>query len=82
MRRPVWLSMCCRRRFWASEPGPCPPRATSSPQSRYSAIWHGTKPEPGDGASPTTHPALLAVTVDEVLAQIDGMPGPWITSTT
>jgi ADP-heptose:LPS heptosyltransferase len=47
--------------------GPVPPRLWGPPADRpyHRAIWHGTNAEPGDGPDP--HPALLAITPDEVV---------------
>jgi hypothetical protein len=33
-------------------------------------IWHGTRSEPGDSPAPGVHPALLAIGVEEVVAQV------------
>ncbi|OJF10061.1 glycosyltransferase family 9 protein [Couchioplanes caeruleus] len=48
--------------------GPMPPRRWGPPPRPYHrAIWHGTRAERGDQPGPDVHPALLAVTVEEVL---------------
>ncbi|GGQ59661.1 glycosyltransferase family 9 protein [Couchioplanes azureus] len=48
--------------------GPMPPRRWGPPPRPYHrAIWHGTRAERGDLSGPDVHPALLAVTVEEVL---------------
>lgn len=51
--------------------GPVPPRRWGPPpdRPRHRAIWHGTRADPGDAPGPQVHPALLAITVDEVLAE-------------
>jgi ADP-heptose:LPS heptosyltransferase len=53
--------------------GPVPPRRWGPPpdRPRHRAIWHGTRAERGDTLGPGVHPALLKVTVDEVLAAAD-----------
>jgi ADP-heptose:LPS heptosyltransferase len=50
--------------------GPMPPARWGPPPGRpyHRAIWHGTRAEPGDGPEPAVHPALLRITVQEVLA--------------
>jgi ADP-heptose:LPS heptosyltransferase len=50
--------------------GPVPPRRWGPPPDRayHRAIWHGTRAERGDTRDPGVHPALLRVSVDEVLA--------------
>ncbi|MDR7274330.1 glycosyltransferase family 9 protein [Catenuloplanes atrovinosus] len=50
--------------------GPMPPSRWGPPpgRPRHRAIWHGTRAERGDLPGPGVHPALLAVTVEEVLA--------------
>ncbi len=50
--------------------GPVPPRRWGPPpdRPRHRAIWHGTRAEPGDTLDPGVHPALLRVSVGEVLA--------------
>jgi ADP-heptose:LPS heptosyltransferase len=50
--------------------GPMPPARWGPPPGRpyHRAIWHGTRAEPGDGPGATVHPALLRITVEEVLA--------------
>jgi ADP-heptose:LPS heptosyltransferase len=50
--------------------GPVPPRRWGPPPDRayHRAIWHGTRAERGDTLDPGVHPALLQVSVDEVLA--------------
>ena len=52
--------------------GPVSPRRWGPPADRpyHRAIWHGTRSERGDLPGPV-HPALLAVTEDEVLAAAD-----------
>jgi ADP-heptose:LPS heptosyltransferase len=49
--------------------GPVPPRLWGPPPDRpqHRAIWHGTRVDPGDRSDGEVHPALLAVTADEVL---------------
>jgi ADP-heptose:LPS heptosyltransferase len=49
--------------------GPVPPRRWGPPPDRayHRAIWHGTRAERGDTMDPGVHPALLRVSVDEVL---------------
>ncbi len=49
--------------------GPVPPRLWGPPPDRpyHRAIWHGTRVDPGDSTAPGVHPALLRVTVREVL---------------
>ncbi|MEU8609595.1 glycosyltransferase family 9 protein [Actinoplanes sp. NPDC048791] len=53
--------------------GPVPPRRWGPPPDRayHRAIWHGTRAERGDTMDPGVHPALLRVSVDEVLAAAD-----------
>ena len=53
--------------------GPVPPSRWGPPPERayHRAIWHGTRAERGDTTDPGVHPALLRVTVDEVLAATD-----------
>ena len=53
--------------------GPVPPRRWGPPPDRpqHRAIWHGTRAERGDSTAPGVHPALLKITVDEVLAAAD-----------
>jgi ADP-heptose:LPS heptosyltransferase len=50
--------------------GPQPPSRWGPPpdRPRHRVIWHGTRAERGDSPGPEVHPALLAVTVTEVLA--------------
>ncbi len=50
--------------------GPMPPSRWGPPADRaqHHAIWHGARAEPGDAPGPDVHPALLQITVDEVLA--------------
>ncbi|GAA0805887.1 glycosyltransferase family 9 protein [Spirilliplanes yamanashiensis] len=49
--------------------GPVPPRLWGPPPSPvHHAIWHGTRVDRGDTTAPGVHPALLRVTVPEVLA--------------
>nr|BFE58172.1 glycosyltransferase family 9 protein [Dactylosporangium thailandense] len=50
--------------------GPVPPHLWGPPPDRpqHVAVWRGRAAEPGDTASEVPHPALLAVTVGEVLA--------------
>jgi ADP-heptose:LPS heptosyltransferase len=52
--------------------GPVSPQRWGPPADRpyHRAIWHGTRSERGDLPGPV-HPALLAVTEDEVLAAAD-----------
>ena len=52
--------------------GPVPPRRWGPPADRpyHRAIWHGTRADRGDTPGPEVHPALLAIGVDEVLAEI------------
>ncbi|WP_306213965.1 glycosyltransferase family 9 protein [Actinoplanes sp. RD1] len=49
--------------------GPMPPSRWGPPPDRpyHQVIWHGTRAERGDSPGPEVHPALLAVTPDEVL---------------
>ena len=51
--------------------GPVPPRLWGPPpgEARHRALWHGTRVDRGDSTVPGTHPALLKVTVGEVLAE-------------
>jgi ADP-heptose:LPS heptosyltransferase len=53
--------------------GPVPPRLWGPPPDRpyHRAIWHGTRVDRGDDPGPDPHPALLRVTVAEVLAAAD-----------
>ena len=53
--------------------GPVPPRRWGPPADRpyHRAIWHGTRADPGDAPGPEVHPALLAIGVDEVLAEAE-----------
>jgi ADP-heptose:LPS heptosyltransferase len=49
--------------------GPVPPRRWGPPDRAYHrAIWHGTSADRGDAPGPGVHPALLKITVGEVLA--------------
>jgi ADP-heptose:LPS heptosyltransferase len=50
--------------------GPVPPQRWGPPADRpyHRAIWHGNRAERGDDPSPHPHPALLAISTDEVLA--------------
>jgi ADP-heptose:LPS heptosyltransferase len=50
--------------------GPMSPDRWGPPPSRprHRAIWHGTRAEPGDGTGPEVHPALLDISVDEVVS--------------
>jgi ADP-heptose:LPS heptosyltransferase len=50
--------------------GPMSPGRWGPPLDRpyHRPIWHGTAAEPGDAPGPATHPALLGIAVDEVLA--------------
>ncbi|MEU4428057.1 glycosyltransferase family 9 protein [Actinoplanes sp. NPDC024001] len=52
--------------------GPVSPQRWGPPAGRpyHRAIWHGTRSERGDLPGPV-HPALLAVTEDEVLAAVE-----------
>jgi ADP-heptose:LPS heptosyltransferase len=57
-----------------------PARWGPPPRPYHRVIWHGTHSEPGDSIEPVVHPALLAVSVAEVIAVADsvhnaGMPG-------
>ena len=48
--------------------GPMSPARWGPPSRPYHRpIWHGTRSEPGDRPDPGVHPALLAVTEDEVI---------------
>lgn len=49
--------------------GPMPPGLWGPPpdRPRHRAIWHGTRVDRGDSPDPAVHPALLRVTVDEVI---------------
>lgn len=53
--------------------GPVPPRRWGPPADRpyHRAVWHGTRVDRGDAPGPEVHPALLAIGVDEVLAEIE-----------
>jgi hypothetical protein len=53
--------------------GPVPPRRWGPPANRpyHRAIWHGTRADRGDAPGPHVHPALLAIGVDEVLAEAE-----------
>jgi ADP-heptose:LPS heptosyltransferase len=53
--------------------GPVPPRRWGPPADRpyHRAIWHGTRADRGDAPGPGVHPALLAIGVDEVLAETE-----------
>jgi ADP-heptose:LPS heptosyltransferase len=50
--------------------GPMPPSRWGPPPGRpyHRPIWHGSTAEPGDAPGPGIHPALLLISVDEVLA--------------
>jgi ADP-heptose:LPS heptosyltransferase len=50
--------------------GPMPPSRWGPPPGRpyHRALWHGSTAEPGDAPGPGIHPALLLISVDEVLA--------------
>jgi ADP-heptose:LPS heptosyltransferase len=50
--------------------GPMPPALWGPPPDRpqHVALWHGTTASPGDAPGPDPHPALLRITVAEVLA--------------
>lgn len=50
--------------------GPVPPSRWGPPpdRHRHRAIWHGTRAERGDTLDPGVHPALLRVSIEEVLA--------------
>jgi ADP-heptose:LPS heptosyltransferase len=52
--------------------GPMSPARWGPPPGRpqHRAIWHGTRSERGDAPGPGVHPALLAVSPDEVLAEV------------
>ncbi|MDT5038113.1 MAG: hypothetical protein QOE03_3298 [Micromonosporaceae bacterium] len=49
--------------------GPVPPRLWGPPPHRlyHRAIWHGRRADPGDDPGPDPHPALLEITVEEVV---------------
>jgi ADP-heptose:LPS heptosyltransferase len=49
--------------------GPVPPRLWGPPPQRpyHRAIWHGRRADPGDDPGPAPHPALLAITAEEVV---------------
>ncbi|GAB7046889.1 glycosyltransferase family 9 protein [Catenuloplanes indicus] len=51
--------------------GPMPPSRWGPPpdRPRHRAIWHGVRVERGDSPDPGVHPALLKVTVAEVLRE-------------
>jgi ADP-heptose:LPS heptosyltransferase len=53
--------------------GPVPPRRWGPPADRpyHRALWHGTRAERGDSTAPGVHPALLKITVEEVLAEAE-----------
>ncbi len=60
--------------------GPMPPALWGPPpdRPRHRTIWHGTHASPGDAPGPDVHPALLAVTPEEVLITtglLDRVPG-------
>ena len=44
-----------------------PARWGPPPRPWHRPIWHGTRSEPGDSTAPGVHPALLAITAQEVL---------------
>jgi ADP-heptose:LPS heptosyltransferase len=50
--------------------GPVPPSLWGPPAGRpyHRAIWHGSRTDPGDAPGTVPHPALLAITPEEVLA--------------
>jgi ADP-heptose:LPS heptosyltransferase len=49
--------------------GPMSPARWGPPARAYHrSIWHGRRAEPGDAPGPGIHPALLLISVDEVLA--------------
>ena len=48
-----------------------PARWGPPPRPYHRVIWHGTRSERGDSSEPGVHPALMAVTVEEV---IEGLP--------
>jgi ADP-heptose:LPS heptosyltransferase len=53
--------------------GPMPPRRWGPPPYRpwHRAIWHGERVSPGDAPGPDPDPALLKITVEEVLAAVE-----------
>ena len=52
--------------------GPMSPARWGPPGRPYHrAIWHGARSEPGDHPGPDAHPALLAISEQEVLAAAD-----------
>lgn len=52
--------------------GPMSPgRWGPPPRPYHRVIWHGTHSEPGDSIEPVVHPALLAVSVEEVMAVVN-----------
>jgi ADP-heptose:LPS heptosyltransferase len=53
--------------------GPVPPRRWGPPPYRpeHQAIWHGDHVSPGDAPGPDPDPALLKITVEEVLAAVE-----------
>ncbi|MER7008777.1 glycosyltransferase family 9 protein [Dactylosporangium sp. NPDC000555] len=55
--------------------GPMPPTLWGPPPDRpqHRTIWHGHTAEPGDTPGTLPHPALLTVTVGEILAAADGI---------
>ncbi|MEU4245376.1 glycosyltransferase family 9 protein [Actinoplanes sp. NPDC026619] len=58
--------------------GPMSPVRWGPPPDRpqHRAIWHGTRSEPGDALGAGVHPALLAVSPEEVLAEsASALPG-------
>jgi ADP-heptose:LPS heptosyltransferase len=57
--------------------GPVPPRRWGPPPDRayHRAVWHGTRAERGDTMDPGVHPALLRVSVDEVLTAAGEVEG-------
>ncbi|MBM2621475.1 glycosyltransferase family 9 protein [Actinoplanes sp. LDG1-06] len=56
--------------------GPMSPARWGPPdRPQHHAIWHGTRSEPGDSPRPGVHPALLAVSPDEVLDAVREVTG-------
>jgi ADP-heptose:LPS heptosyltransferase len=58
--------------------GPVPPNRWGPPpdRPRHLAIWHGDRADRGDDPGPAVHPALLEISVDEVLAAaVEDQPG-------
>ncbi|MEV6932615.1 glycosyltransferase family 9 protein, partial [Dactylosporangium sp. NPDC051485] len=57
--------------------GPASPQRRGPPRRRpqHVALWHGQAAEPGDAPGDEPHPALLSVTVAEVLAAAHRVAG-------